>query len=790
VRPPGRRIAWLLIWPLFFLISCSGISSNLRLADSKIAITNPGQSQLPGGVTGRAYILAFSASGGSGLLTWSNPGATLGVGACTGLSLTTGGMFAAAPAGISGTCSFMAQVTDSKGPAATGNFAVLIQPTLSLGAIQLRDGVQNRAYSQSVSASGGLMPLTLCNTAPALPSGLTISANGSACVISGTPQAPFNGANLTITATDSSDSASASGTANTASSLTIQPALSVEAFSLGTGVQNRAFDHAVAVTGGILPLTQCNTMTPLPAGLTIFANGATCVISGTPQATAGPATITISVSDSANAATASGAATGRSSIQINPPLAISALLTRIVNGMVDFAYPGLTFTATGGTNNGSGLTWTQAGATSESGLCSPGGSVPQGLLLGGTTGLISGVPTKASTSPDDFQFQVCVEDAPTASTAAAAVVSGPVVLNVLNRYAYVTSAAQAIQVIDLASNSFVKSISLTPFSNPAGIAVTPDGRFVFVVDNGTNQLILVNTITNNPVAGSPFALPASCVAPWGVAIPPDPTQPRANRAFISCSNVGDAAVEEVVVLDTANPGAAPLAVIPTGFGTIPTDVVIRKDNSRVYVVLNGTNQMFVIDNTLPTPAAIAAPTFNFDPTTDQPLGIGLAANNGKLYAYVTKQNSGNQVSANPSEGVEVVDVSTDALATVTTLLLTPGVFAFPNDVAVDPAGALVFVTLQGSAQVAVVDNSLAVPAFISGSPFNLPDPSGPPTGYPNGVTAPPSPSGSPSVYFSLFSPSAVSFLTDSSSPMVSSGSPIALQVNSFPAGIRHVPIPK
>lgn len=680
------------------MFSCSPGANQKLLGDppgsSKLTITSPSSGQLPNAVNDRAYRMAFSASGGSGAVTWSNPGGTLGVGVCAGLSLSGDGVLSGTPGTPSSVCEFTIQAKDSNNDSTTSTF-----------------------------------------------------------------------------------------------SLNIGSDLVVDNATLGNGVQNRPFNQTLAISGGILPITSCNATPGLPAGMSITPSGSACVISGTPQATFGPASINISVADSSNGATGAGNASGNLTLQINAPLAV-ILPPRIINGLVGFGYSGVTFAATGGTGNGSNLTWTQAGATSASGLCAPAGAMPAGLSVSATSGNLSGMPTQASASPGDFQFQVCVEDAPTASTPAAAVVSGSIVLNVLHLYAYVTSSAQAIQVIDLASNTVVKSIPLSPYSDPIGLAVTPDGRSVFAVDNSTSQLIVVDTITNNQIAGSPFSLPATCQAPWGVAISPDPTQPGANRAFVTCSAAGDPAVEEVVVLDTTNPGAAPLAVIPTGFGSAPTDLVIRKDNSRVYASLNGTNQMFIIDNTLAIPAATPSSPFNFDPTTDQPLGIGLANNNGELYAYVGKQNPGNQVSANPFEGIEVVDVTTDAPTTVTTLPLAPGASAFPTDIAVDPAGALVFVTLQGAEQLAVLDNTIPIPAFVSGSPFNLPDPSGVAAATSYGVIVPPSPSGAPEVYVVLFSSSTISILTDTASPTVISGSPIALPTSSFPNEIRYIPLPK
>lgn len=61
------------------LLSCS-TPANLNLsgpAGTVLSVTAPAGPQLPSGVVGRAYGLVFAATGGSGHLTWSNPGRTL-----------------------------------------------------------------------------------------------------------------------------------------------------------------------------------------------------------------------------------------------------------------------------------------------------------------------------------------------------------------------------------------------------------------------------------------------------------------------------------------------------------------------------------------------------------------------------------------------------------------------------------------------------------------------------------------------------------------------------------------
>ena len=679
------------------LESCSP-ATNLNLSDPEgpgLAITFPAAPQLPDGVVGRAYVLVFASSGGSGQLTWSDTGSSLKSGSCAGLTLRTSGRLSGSPTGPPGVCMFSVQVRDSRGERAASSYSIFIEPALNVSPIVLGNGVQGRVFSQAITITGGIMPLTACSASPTLPIGLSITASGSSCLISGTPQ-------QTISSTD----------------------------------------------------------------------------------------ISISVADSPNAATGAGIAHGSSFLQINFPLTVN-LPSRVINGLVGFTYPGITFTAAGGTGNGSNITWTQAGAVSASGLCTPTGIMPPGLSVTGTTGVLSGVPTTRSTTPGEFHFQVCAEDSPTASTAAASSTSGAISLNVLGRFAYIATPGEYIAVIDTAQNTFANTVALSPYSSPIGIAVTPDGRYLFAVDNALNQGLILDTITNTLVPGSPFALPASCVQPWAVTIPPDPTGLSANRVFITCSG-GDyvTSFEEVVVLDTSNPAGPPIAVIPTGLGTIPAGLTVRSDNSRVYVVLNGTNQLFTIDNTLPIPAAIGAGAFDLDPTTDQPLGIALAANGGRVYAYVTKQNSGNQDQSKPdSEGIEVVDVTTDSLATIETVRLEPGVATLPTGVTVDPDGRMVFVTLPGSSQLAILDNTLPVPMQVPGSPFALPDPNGAAMGSAYDLTFPPVPAGISDAYIPFYYPYGIAMLTDTDPPVALPSSPIPIP-QLFPFAIRAIQVPK
>src|SRR5262245_40700826 len=81
-------------------------------------------------------------------------------------------------------------------------------PTLTLSPSSLPGGALATAYSQTISATGGLPPYTYAVTAGGLPPGLSL-ASGTG-VLSGSPAAIGN-YSFTVTATDSSGAAGTLG---------------------------------------------------------------------------------------------------------------------------------------------------------------------------------------------------------------------------------------------------------------------------------------------------------------------------------------------------------------------------------------------------------------------------------------------------------------------------------------------------------------------------------------------------------------------------------------------------
>src|SRR6202022_2589796 len=84
-----------------------------------------------------------------------------------------------------------------------------------------------------------------------------------------------------------------------------------------------------------------------------------------------------------------------------------------------------------------------------------------------------------------------------------------------------------VSVIDTETNTVVGS-PLTVGSQPAGVAVTPDGKYAYVTNNGSNAISIIDTVTNR-VLGSPITLGSQ---PAGIAITPD-----GKYAYVTNTNI-------------------------------------------------------------------------------------------------------------------------------------------------------------------------------------------------------------------------------------------------------------
>jgi uncharacterized repeat protein (TIGR03803 family) len=134
------------------------------------------------GTAGAPYGAVLTATGGTPPYTWSLVSGPLP----PGLSLTSNGNIIGTPT-QRGTYPLTIQVADSEStPAtATANFTLTINPAqMYIVPPSLPNAIVGAAYSQTLSAVGGIPPLTWSLSSGSLPSGLSISPGG---VISGVP---------------------------------------------------------------------------------------------------------------------------------------------------------------------------------------------------------------------------------------------------------------------------------------------------------------------------------------------------------------------------------------------------------------------------------------------------------------------------------------------------------------------------------------------------------------------------------------------------------------------------
>jgi hypothetical protein len=211
-----------------FAYIAANISGTSSPAMATITVSAPTISVTPttltAGTAGTAYGQSLTASGGQSPYSFST---TLASGALPGgLSLSSTGAITGRPSAV-GSFSFTAAGTDSSTATAVAFTSstvtlVIVAPAIALGPTSLPGGNSGTAYSQTVTASGGMAPYTYSVSAGALPTGLSL--NAATGVVSGTPSA-VNSYSFTVKAADSTMGAAAPYFGTRVYSISIAPAL-------------------------------------------------------------------------------------------------------------------------------------------------------------------------------------------------------------------------------------------------------------------------------------------------------------------------------------------------------------------------------------------------------------------------------------------------------------------------------------------------------------------------------------------------------------------------------------
>lgn len=254
-------------------------------------------------------------------------------------------------------------------------------------------------------------------------------------------------------------------------------------------------------------------------------------------------------------------------------------------------------------------------------------------------------------------------------------------------------AAGSVSMIDTTTNTVRATVPVG--SNPYGVTVAPDGSLVYVANSNSGTLSVIETASNLVKTTIPVGR-----NPTAVAISPDGT----------VAYVADVDFPYVFVLSTET--HLVVATVPAGRN--PIDVAISPDGAFAYVATGrvgdtlSTGGVVVIDT-----ATNIASTFISLPLNASPSGIAISADGSK--AYVASIAGPNPLKPQV-DALLVIDI---ANAVVEAIIM--GV-VFPDSIAINHDGTLVYVTNTDNDTVSVLDtrtNTIAATIPVGQRPAGI-----------------------------------------------------------------------
>jgi hypothetical protein len=299
----------------------------------------------------------------------------------TGITLdTTTGLVSGTPTVIQATSDVTFSVTDSVGEISlitdTVAFTINGAITATANSVAPVQAVQNGTITNVApfaSVAGGTLPYYYFVSSGRLPDRVTLDPTTG--LVSGTPTELYSTANVTFSVRDAGGIVAA--TTSTVS-FTVNPVLvGTPSTTSVSGYQNStitSFNAFASVTGGYTPYVYSVSSGTLPTGINF--NTSTSLVSGTPTATYTSADVTFTVTDNkgntanttvnftVNAAlTATAGATTTVSVQQNTTITSFDPFSNVTGGFTPYTY----FVSAG--------------------------TLPPGISLNPSTGLVSGTPT-------------------------------------------------------------------------------------------------------------------------------------------------------------------------------------------------------------------------------------------------------------------------------------------------------------------------------------------------------------------------------------------------------------
>ncbi len=465
---------------------------------------------LPDGQQGDAYSTTLQSSGAVGATSWSLASGTLP----SGLSLSSNGQITGVPSQDGS--SFTVKVTDSDQPTpqtASKSLAISVQASakLAITSSPTVTATQGKRIDVNLSATGGTAPYTWSVGSGTLPTGLTLDQSG---YLTGTPT-DSGTESFSLEVADATTPTPQTAQLEIAVSIAAAPTLAVSSTTAPAAYVGEPYSTYLTSSGGAGATTWTKTSGSLPDGITFDSTG---LISGTPTAP-GSESFTVTVTDSATPSP--DVATQSITIKVGPAQLIS-ISTSLPGTYAGEYYDG-ELEASGGT---APYTWSITT-----------GSLPPGLTLDASTGVVTGDTTQGGT----YDLTVGVKDSSdppsTGSIAVSIDVQRPAPLEVTST-SLVEAVAGTYYGSQLSSSggygySGDDTWSVTSGTLPPGIDLNSDGylegyptgsgTYAFTVavtdgaspnpDVATTNLVLV-VAAPQPLTVNPTSLPAGAVATY------------------------------------------------------------------------------------------------------------------------------------------------------------------------------------------------------------------------------------------------------------------------------------
>ena len=169
------------------------------------------------------------------------------------------------------------------------------------------------------------------------------------------------------------------------------------------------------------------------------------------------------------------------------------------------------------------------------------------------------------------------------------------------KYAYVVNTFNNnVLVIDVSTNTAITTVNVG--SDPNGIAITPDGKYAYVVNGDSNGSVSVIDISTNTVTAT-VSVGTVGTSPIGIAITPD-----GKYAYVTNGGNNNVSIIDIstnTVLETVGVGSAPIGVAITPDGKYA--YVTNRNSDNVSVIETAVPEYDIQDLTEQTSTATTAP---------------------------------------------------------------------------------------------------------------------------------------------------------------------------------------